>query len=499
MVAAGRSRNDQAREPDRSSDAGRGRRAARHGGGARSGRDRSLLDQQGLLRAAVERLGSVRPADRPRLRRRRDVPRRRESFRMQATTLGQYLLYGEDRDFLATGLLGSVQLGGESERRDRVEGRRGLRCIRASQRRHGPAAAADRHRRAGARLGRPVGCVDPLRLRRHRRLPGLPRGRAERDRDTRGRRLSLRRGHRPRRHAQPRQRLRVPRGPRPLRPTLEPLRRSDAPGRLPRPLPERIGGDPREPLLRQPAADPRSGRLADICGLARIRLADPRADLLPLARARLDGRRAPDGQQPGRERGALPDLPVQEELLQRDGRRPPAGQAHVPAAGLHRRSGGRPRQGLVPDRHQPLRGPPGDQRRQARGRPRDRGVGAVRLYRVPGQAAVHARRHRRGHQGGQGPRGELLLPDPQVRQRVRRDPLRRRRRGDGHQRWAVPAQRSLLAGRALLGRRSRQHDHGRPRRCGGAGDIIAGGLAAYPAADRRPPSIRRGHTATSAA
>ena len=32
-----------------------------------------------------------------------------ESFRMQATTLGQYLLYGEDRDFLATGLLGSVR------------------------------------------------------------------------------------------------------------------------------------------------------------------------------------------------------------------------------------------------------------------------------------------------------------------------------------------------------------------------------------------------------
>ena len=75
--------------------------------------------------------------------------------------------------------------------------------------------------------------------------------------------------------------------------------------------------------------------------------------------------------------------PLQAELLRRDGRRPPAGAADVRAAGLHRRPGGRPRRGLLPDRHQPLPGAPGDQRRQARDRPRDRGVGAVRLHRVP--------------------------------------------------------------------------------------------------------------------
>ena len=181
MVAAGRSRNDQAREPDwraRPRDAGRGRRAARHGGGARSGRDRSLLDQQGLLCAAVERLGSVRPADRPRLRRRRDVARRRRVVPDAGDDARPVppLRRGPRLPRHRVARLGPF--GGESERRDRVEGRRGLRRLRASQRRHRPAAAANRHRRAGARLGRPVGCVDPLRLRRHRRLPGLPRGRS---------------------------------------------------------------------------------------------------------------------------------------------------------------------------------------------------------------------------------------------------------------------------------------------------------------------------------
>ncbi len=45
-----------------------------------------------------------------------------------------------------------------------------------------------------------------------------------------------------------------------------------------------------------------------------VRLAHPRADVLPLARARLARRRAPDGQQPRRERLPLPRLPAQAQL-----------------------------------------------------------------------------------------------------------------------------------------------------------------------------------------
>ena len=43
--------------------------------------------------------------------------------------------------------------------------------------------------------------------------------------------------------------------------------------------------------------------------------------------------------------------PLQEELLQRDGRRAAPEQAHPRAAGLHRRPERRAGQGLVPDRH----------------------------------------------------------------------------------------------------------------------------------------------------
>ena len=61
--------------------------------------------------------------------------------------------------------------------------------------------------------------------------------------------------------------------------------------------------------------------------------------------------RAADVREPaGGQRGPLHGLSAQEELLQRDGRRAAAGQGPARAAGLHRRPERRPRQGLVPDR-----------------------------------------------------------------------------------------------------------------------------------------------------
>src|SRR3546814_3253750 len=58
--------------------------------------------------------------------------------------------------------------------------------------------------------------------------------------------------------------------------------------------------------------------------------------------------------------------------LQRDGKRGRPDPVHARHAGLHRRAGRRPRQGLVPHRRDTGRGAQGDQRRQDCGRPRHR-------------------------------------------------------------------------------------------------------------------------------
>jgi hypothetical protein len=55
------------------------------------------------------------------------------------------------------------------------------------------------------------------------------------------------------------------------------------------------------------------------------------------------GRPAPDDQPAGRQHGPVPAVPGEEEQLQRDGRRAPAGPAAVRAAGLRRRPGRRSR------------------------------------------------------------------------------------------------------------------------------------------------------------
>ena len=101
---------------------------------------------------------------------------------------------------------------------------------------------------------------------------------------------------------------------------------------------------------------PRPGRLADVQGLAGAGVADPRGHLLPLARALL-ARRPADLREPARrEQPALPALPDQAQLLRRHGLRPPPGEGHARDAGLHRRPVRRARQGLLPDRAQPVGG-----------------------------------------------------------------------------------------------------------------------------------------------
>ena len=113
---------------------------------------------------------------------------------------------------------------------------------------------------------------------------------------------------------------------------------------------------------------------------------------------------------------ALCDLMTQnDEPVRRHGGGPHPGGRPARAAGLHRRAVRRPRQGLLPDRHQPVPGPSGDQRGQARGRRGDRGLRPVPLRQTPARC-----QGRRRPEGGQGARREHVLPGAQVRQRLRR-------------------------------------------------------------------------------
>ena len=121
--------------------------------------------------------------------------------------------------------------------------------------------------------------------------------------------------------------LRVPRRPGALRAALAPLRRRLRAGRLPRPRAPAARGAVVENTLSY--GNP---RLHDTTGWPTFkdwpqpRLADPRAELLQVARARLARRAAGVREPAGRQRGALRALSAQEELLQRDGRRAAAGK-----------------------------------------------------------------------------------------------------------------------------------------------------------------------------
>ena len=292
---------------------------------------------------------------------------------MQATDLGRYLLYGKDRDFLANGApepVDSLPLplpagspGRADPGRDRAE--RVGRLARRRRRRRLPALAARRPERvlaagdggtlALADLGaagdrarfafEPLdGCADYPEAETN--VTGAP----TRGATAYGEVTGMVDAHM---HMMAFEFLggRVHCG----RP-WSPYGVADRAAGLPRPRPERHRRGRREhALLRQPGRHPRHARLADPQGLAPPRLAHARADLLQVGRALL-ARRAADVREPARrQRGALHGLSAQEELLQRDGRRAPAGQAPARAAGLHRRPERRPRQGLVPDRHDAVR------------------------------------------------------------------------------------------------------------------------------------------------
>ena len=254
---------------------------------------------------------------------------------------------------------------------------------------------------------------------------------------------------------------------------MAPVRRARGAGRLPRPRARRPGGDRGEhALLRQPGRHPRHSRLADAEGLAAPRVADPRAELLQVARALL-ARRAAGVREPARgQRGPLHHLSVQEELVQRDGRRAPAGEADPRAAGLHRRPERRPRQGLVPDRHDPVAGAPGGQPGQARRRARDRGLQALRLRRAGRQAGVHRGADRPPARRGLQARRARHGAGQQVRQRARRRGGRRRHHGRGRQRRQPYRDRPLLADGHVRGRAQPRQgaadgpDRARPRRAG---------------------------------
>ena len=103
----------------------------------------------------------------------------------------------------------------------------------------------------------------------------------------------------------------------------------------------------------------------------------------------------------------------------------PAGQGHAPARALRRRAVRRPRQGLVPHRHRPLPGAPGDQPGQARRGHGHRDQRAVRLHdegRRP-RPVLHEGVHRpAAHAGPQDGR----LADG-AGQQVRQRAVRRRR------------------------------------------------------------------------
>ena len=262
----------------------------------------------------------------------------------------------------------------------------------------------------------------------------------------------------------------------------------------------------RTPLERHPRGRPRHGRLADLQRLARAPLAHPRADLLQVDGARL-ARRPADVREPARrQRRAVRALPVQAQQLQRDGRRPPAGRAHPRARGLHRRAERRPGQGLVPDRHRPVRGAPRHQRRQARGRHGDRGLAscstAASTTTCPTAATARTSTasSTRSTSLGRAPDGARQ----QVRQRAwRASPATRAPPASS----STPATRTRPAasgGCATCDGRNDGDVHDRnqiaPPGAGGDRDALVGGIlqAFLPGGRRRCPCIRPRRTATSA-
>ena len=273
-----------------------------------------------------------------------------EPLLFQATDLGHYLLYDAERRFVSAGGGRAAEPGDDTVWRADPHG--GDRDDASPT----PATPAP-GRRPRTRVP-----AHPDR----RAAPATPRSQVNVDRRPVRRRLAVPGGARLRRRPHPRHGLRVPRRRRPLRQAVGPVRRAVRARRLPRP-PDRHGNPLEASLSGEP--DPRPGRLADVQGLAGARVADPRGHLLQVDGALLARRPAAVRQPAGREQPALPALPVRPDGTRRknscddmDSIRLQA-QRHVRAPGLRRRAVGRARQGLVPDRHQPVGGPAGHQRR----------------------------------------------------------------------------------------------------------------------------------------
>ena len=263
-----------------------------------------------------------------------------EAFRMQATDLGRYLLYGRDADFLALAGDAIAPATEPSDDADWTVRESGAGFTIVNEHAGKGLGVDGRHAGRGRRRRR----RDRFELDRGDRLPAVPGGR-DRGRRRSGEGLAgLRRGRRARRRPHARDGVRVPRRAGPLREAVSSLRRPVRASRLPRPRGgQRLRGGARERPLRQPRALPRPGRLADVQGLAPPQVADPRAVLLALARARLA--RGPAGvREPvRREPRPLRALSAEAEQLQRDGQRAAAGEADPRDAGLHRRPGRRAR------------------------------------------------------------------------------------------------------------------------------------------------------------
>ena len=222
--------------------------------------------------------------------------------------------------------------------------------------------------------------------------------------------------------------------------TASPSRSSTAPTTSPtaraRSLENAVSKD--EPLTHDTVG------LAGVQGLADVRLAHPRADVLQVGRARVARRPARLREPARREQGPLRGLSAQAEQLQRDGRGAAAGQAHPRARGVRRRAERRPGQGLAADRQRPVRGARGHQRRQARGDPRHRGLPAVRLPADRRPADVRRGADRAPAQRGLRPRRARHGARQQVRQRAGRrrgrqrlDRRRRQQRQQGRDRLVL--------------------------------------------------------------
>ena len=355
----------------------------------------------------------------------------------------------------------------------------------------GRRAGARGRRRRHARHARPRrrGRPRALRVREPRRLPGVPGGRARRERRPVARQLAVGRGARPGRRPHAHDGLRVPRRPHPLRPPVAPLRRGRRDGRLPRPRARRDRAAAENVLSH---GDPTHRH--DTVGWPTFKDWPSHASLTHeqsyyrwLERSWRAGQRI------------FVNLLVDNAVLctvyplkknscnEMDGVRLQARRIHELEDYIDAQNGG-PGKGWFRIVDSPVRGAARDQRRQARGGPRHRGLQALRLRPRLRARRVHGGADRppprRGPRDGRARHGARQ----QVRQRARgrRGRLRRdRARGQQRQR---DRDRQVLAD----GQLRRPQPRPRPLPVHGAGDRARLAGRQRPARlrpDRRRPDL----------